>query len=84
MLFLRVEAFELAFDMTTSLSGFSHRKTSFTGSGSLRRILVFENVHDVKFDLEPFEGVEIADLRREDPHPRDMRSLLAETQNGSG
>lgn len=63
------EAFKLAFDIDYILQWVQPTSDEFYRFWVAPATLVFENVHDVKFDLEPFEGVEIADLRREDPQP---------------
>ena len=63
------EAFELAFDIDYVLQWVQPSEDEFYRFWVAPATLVFENVHDLKFDLEPFEAVEIADLRRDDPQP---------------
>lgn len=62
-------AFELAFDIDYILRWVQPSEDKFYRFWIAPATLVFENVYDVKFDLEPFDGLEIADLRREDPQP---------------
>jgi hypothetical protein len=43
--------------------------------------LVFENVHDLRIDLEPFAGVEIQDIHREDPQePKNAEHIGRDTE----
>ena len=63
------EAFEFALDIDYILQWIQPAEDEFYRFWVAPATLVFENVHDVKFDLEPFEAVEIADLRRDDPQP---------------
>jgi hypothetical protein len=45
--------------------------------------LVFENVHGLRIDLEPYDGVEIDGIRREDPQkPRNAEHIGRETEWG--
>ena len=43
--------------------------------------LVFDNVHDLRIDLEPYAGVEIQDIRREDPQePKNAEYVGRDTE----
>jgi hypothetical protein len=61
------EQFEVAFDIDYILQWVKPSEDQYYRFWIAPATLVFENIHDLKFDLEPFDAVEIADLHREDP-----------------
>ena len=75
------EAFELAFDIDYVLQWVQPSEDESYRFWVAPATLVFENVYDVKFDLEPFEAVEIAELRREDPQrPKNAEFIGRDTE----
>jgi hypothetical protein len=61
------EQFEVAFDIDYILQWVQPSEDQYCRFWVAPATLVFENIHDLKLDLEPFEAVEIADLHRDDP-----------------
>jgi hypothetical protein len=61
------EQFEVAFDIDYVLQWVQPSEDQYYRFWVAPATLVFENVHHLKVDLEPFDAVEIADLHREDP-----------------
>ena len=59
--------FEVAFDIDYVLQWVQPSEDEYYRFWVAPATLVFENIHDLKFDIEPFNAVEIADLHRDDP-----------------
>ena len=61
------EQFEVAFDIDYILQWVQPAEDKYYRFWVAPATLVFENIHDLKFDIEPFEAVEIADLHKDNP-----------------
>ena len=73
--------FEVAFDIDYILQWVQPSEDDYYRFWVAPATLVFENIHDLKVDIEPFNAVEIADLHRDDPRrPRNADYIGQETE----
>jgi hypothetical protein len=75
------ERFEIAFDIDYILKWVEPSEDEYYRFWVAPATLVFENIHEVKLDIEPGDGVEIAGIHRDEPRrPINAEHIARETE----